>query len=273
LTAMAPPSRRVESLLSLDGRCVLVSGASSGLGAHLARVLHEAGADVVLCARRVDKLRDLAGELNRRRGSGAEGGGAHAVEMDVADAAQVRQGFDQAETLLGRTCDVLLNCSGINPAKKVLELSDEEYDGAMAVNQRGAFLVAREAAARMARAGVKGSIINVASIYGLRQGNLQTVYAMSKAAMIQMTKNMALELARQGVRVNAIAPGYFPTEMNKDTFETEGGKRLLSRVPFRRLGALHELDAATLLLASESASSFVTGACLPVEGGHLVSAL
>merc|ERR1712032_1119605 len=121
--------------------------------------------------------------------------------------------------------------------------------------------------------GLRGSIINVASIYGLRQGNLQTVYAMSKAAMIQMTKNMALELARQGVRVNAIAPGYFPTDMNLDTFETEGGKRLLARVPFRRLGQLHELDAAVLLLASEAASSFITGICLPIEGGHLVSAL
>jgi len=143
----------------------------------------------------------------------------------------------------------------------------------MAVNQRGAFIVAREAAGRMVKAGTRGSVINVASIQGLRQGSMQTTYGMSKSAVIQMTKVMALELAKTGVRVNALAPGYFPSEMTEDFYKTEQGRSHVQRMPAKRLGELRELDGAMLLLASEQAGSFVTGVCVPVDGGHLNSSL
>mmetsp|Transcript_19023 Transcript_19023/g.60427 ORF Transcript_19023/g.60427 Transcript_19023/m.60427 type:complete len:268 (+) Transcript_19023:72-875(+) len=267
---MAPPSPRVASLLSLDGRRALVMGASSGLGEHLAAVLHEAGADVVLCARRASRLQDLAASLGRSRSAGP---GAHVVEADVADAAQVRAAFDRAETCLGGVCDLVLNCAGVAIPARAINATDEQYDSLMAVNQRGAFFVAREAAQRMVKAGIKGSVINVASIQGVRQSGMQTLYGMSKSAVIQMTKVMALELVRSGVRVNALAPGYFPSEMTEDFYGTEQGRSHIQRMPARRLGELRELDAATLLLASEQAGSFVTGVCLPVDGGHLLSAL
>lgn len=263
---MAPASQRVASLLSLEGRCCLVTGASSGIGAHLAAVLHEAGAVVVLCARRVERLQSLAQCL---------GEGAFAVELDVADSTQVAACFDRAEACLGggRVCDVVLNCAGVAIPQRAVDVTDADYDNTMAVNQRGAFFVAREAARRMMKAGVKGSIINVASIQGLRQSGMHTAYGMSKAAVIQMTKVMALELVRMGVRVNALAPGYFPSEMTSEFYATERGKEHMKKMPARRLGELRELDAVTLFLASELASSFVTGICLPVDGGHLLSAL
>lgn len=268
---MAPPTSRIASLLGLDGRCALVTGASSGIGAHLAVVFHEAGADVVICARRADRLQSLAEKLN---GSHSGAPRVHVVELDVADTAQVRSGFDQAEARLGgRVCDVVLNCAGIAMPKRAVDVTDEEYDSIMAVNQRGAFAVAREAAQRMLKAGVPGSIINVGSILGLRQASFQTVYGMSKAALQQMTKIMALELARTGVRINAILPGYFPSEINEEFYKTDAGKAHIQRMPKRRFGALEELDAATLLLASERAGSFITGECLVVDGGHLLSSL
>lgn len=266
---MAPPSARMASLVSLEGRCALVTGASSGIGAHLAAVLHEAGADVVLCARRADRLASLAARLNAQRPESA-----FAVEFDVADAAQVAAAFDRAEVALGgRVCDVIVGCAGVAAPRRAVDVSDEEYDAVMAVNQRGAFFVAREAARRLLRDRRRGSIINVASIQGLRQSGMHATYGMSKAAVIQMTRIMALELVRQGVRVNALAPGYFPTEMTEEFYTTELGRKHISRMPAKRLGQLRELDGATLFLACEAASSFVTGICIPVDGGHLVSAL
>eukprot|EP00446_Apocalathium_sp_SHHI-4_P094102 CAMPEP_0177447950 /NCGR_PEP_ID=MMETSP0369-20130122/7908_1 /TAXON_ID=447022 ORGANISM="Scrippsiella hangoei-like, Strain SHHI-4" /NCGR_SAMPLE_ID=MMETSP0369 /ASSEMBLY_ACC=CAM_ASM_000364 /LENGTH=266 /DNA_ID=CAMNT_0018920311 /DNA_START=66 /DNA_END=866 /DNA_ORIENTATION=- len=262
------PSPRVASLLSLEGRCALITGASSGIGAHLAAVLHEAGADVVLCARRADRLQALAERLNLQRP------GAYAVELDVSNAEQVGACFDRAEACFGgRVCDIVLNCAGVAMPNRAVDATDAEYDALMAVNQRGAFFVAREAARRLLRAGQKGSIVNIASIQGVRQGSMQTLYGMSKAAVIQMTKVMALELMRQGIRVNALAPGYFLSEMTEEFYSSEKGKEHIKRMPARRMGELHELDAALLFLASERASSFVTGVCLPVDGGHLLSAL
>lgn len=271
---MAPPSTRVSSLLSLDGRCALITGASSGLGAHLAEVLHEAGADVVLCARRADRLEGLAARLNAARGGDRPS--AHAVDLDVADPTRVGGCFDRAEACLGqgRVVDVVLNCAGINifPVRAI-DFTDEQYRSIMDVNVRGAFFVAQEAAKRMLKAGAKGSIINVASIHGLRQSKFVSLYAMSKAAVIQMTKNLALEFAHKGVRVNAVAPGYFPSEMSEVMGNTDEGKAYIASTPARRFGELRELDAATLFLASVAASSFITGVCVPVDGGHLVSSL
>eukprot|EP00927_Polykrikos_kofoidii_P072842 TRINITY_DN68922_c0_g1_i1.p1 TRINITY_DN68922_c0_g1~~TRINITY_DN68922_c0_g1_i1.p1 ORF type:complete len:287 (+),score=50.80 TRINITY_DN68922_c0_g1_i1:59-862(+) len=267
---MAPPSPRVASLLALDGRRALITGASSGIGAHLAAVLHEAGAEVVLCARRGERLQELAAELQRSRNDSS----VHVVVADLSDGPQVRVAFEQAEACFGgQPCDVVLNCAGVALARLAIDVSDEEYDAVVAVNQRGAFFVAREAARRLKLAGLGGSIINVASILGVRQSSQTAVYGMSKAAVIQMTKIMALELVQSGIRVNAIAPGYFPSEMTDDFFSTDKGRSHIQRMPARRMGKLHELDAATLLLASEQAGSFLTGICLPVDGGHLLSAL
>eukprot|EP00747_Dinoflagellata_sp_TGD_P187241 gnl/TRDRNA2_/TRDRNA2_44794_c0_seq1.p1 gnl/TRDRNA2_/TRDRNA2_44794_c0~~gnl/TRDRNA2_/TRDRNA2_44794_c0_seq1.p1 ORF type:complete len:269 (-),score=62.14 gnl/TRDRNA2_/TRDRNA2_44794_c0_seq1:104-910(-) len=268
---MAPPSSRVASMLALDGQCALITGASSGIGAHLAAVLHEAGADVVLCARRTDRLEELAAELDKRRGSK---GSAQVVAMDVADTAAVRSAFQEAKKkMAGRVCDVVVNCSGIAMPKKAVDVPQEEYDALMNVNQRGAFVVCQEAARHMMDAKVKGSIICVASILGIRQNTMQTTYGMSKAAVIHMAKVMSLEWVRQGVRVNVIAPGYFPTEMNSDFLETETGKSFINRTPAKRAGQLSELDGATLMLASDKASSWITGVCVPVDGGHLLSSL
>jgi len=240
-------------------------------------VLHEAGADVVLCARRVGRLKDLAAELGLQRQKAwpeASSGGAFVVEMDVADPVAVPKGFDAVEACLnGRTCDIVLNCAGIAIPKLTVETSDEDYEALMAVNQRGAFYVAREAARRMIRAKLPGSIINIGSILGLRQEKAQATYGMSKAAMIQMTKIMALELASNNIRVNCIAPGYFRTEINEEFFDSEKGKAFVKRIPMRRLGQASELDAVTLTLASEKAGSFITGACIVVDGGHTLSAL
>lgn len=270
---------RVASLLSLQGRRALVTGASSGIGAHLAVVLHEAGADVVLCARRADRLRDLAADINRRHaaasdGRGSIGGRAFVVEMDVADAAGISKGFDEAEALLGGLpCDVIVNCAGIAIPKRMTEISFEDYESLMAVNERGAFFVAQEAAMRLIKADLPGSIINIASILGLRQERNQATYSMSKAAVVQMTKVMALELVRNRVRVNCICPGYFGSEMNTEFFASEKGKAFIKRTPPGRLGELQEMDAMTLLFASEKASSFITGVVVPIDGGHLVSSL
>eukprot|EP00930_Biecheleria_cincta_P031322 TRINITY_DN21740_c0_g2_i1.p1 TRINITY_DN21740_c0_g2~~TRINITY_DN21740_c0_g2_i1.p1 ORF type:complete len:268 (-),score=54.60 TRINITY_DN21740_c0_g2_i1:60-863(-) len=267
---MAPPSARIVSLLSLEKCSVLITGASSGIGAHLTEVFHEAGANVVMCARRTERLQELADRLHRKR----QDAGAYVVAMDVADPSQVAHAFVEAERCLGGAVEIVVNCAGIAKPNRAVDVHDADYDELMSVNQRGAFTVAREAARRMLRASVKGSIINIASIHGLRQGSSQVTYAMSKSAVIQMTKVMALEMARQGVRVNAIAPGYFPTEMNEEFLKSEAGQKLIvARIPMQRLGNLSELDAAVLLLASGNASSFITGVCLPVDGGHVMSAL
>mmetsp|Transcript_8108 Transcript_8108/g.18058 ORF Transcript_8108/g.18058 Transcript_8108/m.18058 type:complete len:273 (+) Transcript_8108:62-880(+) len=272
---MAPPDVKTSSILSLDGSVALITGASSGIGAHLAEVLHAAGADVVLCARRADRLHKLAEDLAaRRRNTGANNGGAFVVEMDVANPASIPRGFTKAEECAGRVCDVIINCAGVAMPKKVVDTSLQDYENLMAVNQRGAYFVAGEAARRMMKAGVAGSIINVASILGLRQARGQSTYGMSKAAVVQMTKVLALELASSNIRVNALAPGHFVTEMNSEWFKTEQGRKFAtSRIPQKRVGEMRDLDAVTLMLASHTASAFITGAVIPIDGGHLLSAL
>lgn len=252
--------------LRLDGRRALITGASGGLGLHFAKVLAAAGAEVILAARRVDKLEDAVGSL---RASGAR---AHAVAMDVVDAASVRAAFADIETLLGGPVDIVVNNAGISGRSFFLNVDEEEWDSVVDTNLKGAYLVAREASQRLVAAQKGGSIINIASILGLRVTGAVSPYCASKGGLIQLTKAMALELARNKIRVNAIAPGYISTDMNNDFWETDAGKKMLARIPQRRLGQAAELDGPLLLLASE-AGSYMTGAVIEVDGGHLCSAL
>jgi NAD(P)-dependent dehydrogenase (short-subunit alcohol dehydrogenase family) len=256
-----------EQLFDLTGKTALVTGASSGLGRHFAACLASAGASVVVAARRMDLLESLVQELT------AKGGKAVAARLDVTDAASVKAALDVCEAKFGGI-DVLVNNSGVIAAGSVLDQSEAEWDFVLDTNLKGCFLVAAEAGRRMraAEAGRPGSIINIASILGLRQAAQVAAYSASKAALIQLTKSMALELARYGIRVNAIAPGYIETDLNRDFFATPPGEALIKRIPQRQLGQPQDLDGALLLLAS-GASRYMTGAVIEVDGGHLVSSL
>jgi len=250
---------------SLNGKVALITGASSGLGRRFAEVLARAGAAVGLAARRVDTLQSLASEIQ------AAGGKAFATKLDVADEQSVISAVAAVEQALGRI-DILVNNSGISIVKPVLDQTAADWDAVMDVNLRGVFLMAREVGLRMRDAGRGGSIINIASILGERQIAGVTPYAVSKAGVIQFTKSMALEMARYNVRVNAIAPGYIETDINRDFFKTDAGAAMIRRIPQRRVGKEGDLDGALLLLASE-ASSFMTGSVITVDGGHLVNSL
>lgn len=248
----------------LSGHTALVTGASSGLGRHFAHVLARAGAKVAIGARRMDRLVTLAEEIR------ASGGEALLVELDVTDEASVDQAVGQSADALGGL-DILVNNAGIVIAKPVLELTLDDWDATIATNLRGAFLVARAAARRMADQG-GGSIVNIASIAGFRTGGHISAYAASKAGLIHLTRNLAVELARSNVRVNALAPGYIETELNQEFFATKPGEDLVRRIPQRRLGRPEDLDGPLLLLASD-ASRYMTGAVLVVDGGHSVNPL
>lgn len=250
---------------SLDGRLALVTGASSGLGEHFARVLAGAGATVALAARRVDRLSALVDELE------ASGARAMAVPMDVTSPDSVANALGTVEDQLG-VITVLVNNAGVADAKYCLKVDEDSWDFIMDANLKGAWRVATEMARRCAAAGQGGSIVNIASILGLRVGFGQSTYATSKAALVQLTKSMALELGTKGIRVNALCPGYFLTDMNAGYLDSEAGRAMLDSTPFRRSGRLSELDGPLLLLASD-AGSFMTGTAVPVDGGHLVSSL
>lgn len=250
----------------LTGRVALVTGASSGLGEHFAQVLAEAGAKVVVAARRVERLQAL---VDRIRGAGFEAG---AVAMDVTDADSVRQGYDAAEKLFG-TIDVLVNNAGVARSKVFLKTDEADWDYIVDTNLKATYRVAHLGAERMVAAGKPGSIINIASVLGLGVGYGDSLYAISKAGVVQMTRAMALELIRVGIRVNALCPGYFETELNRDYFQSERGQAYIrNNLPGKRLGNMEELSGPLLLLASE-AGSFITGVALPVDGGHLVRSL
>lgn len=251
----------VKNYFDLSGKTALVTGASSGLGAHFARVLAAQGAALAITARRIDRLEALATEL---RETGATVG-VHA--MDVTNSASV----DAALDAIGAV-DVLVNNSGVTLTKPILDQTEADWDHVLDTNLKGAFLVATGVARRMRAAGQGGSIINIASILGLRQAGQVSSYAVSKAGLVQLTKVMAAEVARYGIRVNAIAPGYIGTDINSDFWETDAGAALIKRVPQRRLGQPQELEGALLLLASDS-SSFMTGSVIAVDGGHLCSTL
>ncbi|SDS63284.1 NAD(P)-dependent dehydrogenase, short-chain alcohol dehydrogenase family [Halopseudomonas sabulinigri] len=250
----------------LTGKTALITGASSGLGAHFARLLASAGARVVVAARRAERLSALVEELK------SQGHSALAVTMDVTDSDSVEAGFSAAEQAFG-VCDILVNNAGIGDPVPFLEMSEGNWRSMLDTNLDGAWRVAHRACVAMAKGGQGGSVINIASILGLRVGTALSHYAVAKAGVVQLTKAMALELARENIRVNAIAPGYFRTEMNTDYFDTEHGQNYIrSKVPMRRLGQLEELDGPLLLLASE-AGAFMTGTVLNVDGGHLSNSL
>lgn len=256
----------LDNIFSLAGKTVLVTGASSGLGAHFARLAHAAGARVVLGARRIERLLHLAEELQ------ANGGQALAVALDVTQRDSIEMAFDHAEACFG-VVDVVINNAGIGDPGRFLELTPADWQRMLATNLDGVFHVAQCAGQRLVKAGRPGSIINIASILGLRVGSGLSHYCTAKAGVVQLTKAMALELARHRIRVNAIAPGYFKTEMNDVYFDSDSGQRYIEQqVPMRRLGQLNELDGPVLLLASE-AGAFMTGSVLAVDGGHLVNPL
>lgn len=252
--------------LRLDGRRALVTGASSGLGQHFADTLARSGAEVVLAARRTDRIE---AEVARLRAAGLK---AHCVAMDVTSAESVRQALAEAESLSGGVVDILVNNAGVSGNSFFLNLEEEEWDAVVDTNLKGPYLVAREMAKRLVAAKQPGSIINIASILGFRVAAVLAPYCASKAGVIHLTKAMALELARYGIRVNAIAPGYIETEINAGYFDTEPGQKMVARIPMRRLGEKSDLDGPLLLLASE-AGRYMTGSVIEVDGGHLCSTL
>ncbi len=254
------------SLFSLANRTALVTGASSGLGRHFAEVLSEAGATVVLAARRMDKLEEVAAEIS------AKGGEALPVEMDVTSDASVVGAFQEIKDALGRPCDIIINNSGMSREGWFREQSEEDWNAVIDTNLTGVWRVGKHGANAMVDAKVKGSIINIASITAHRTQMMTTAYCVSKAGVDHMTRHMALEMARFGVRVNAISPGYYKTAINDTYLDSEAGEAMRKRVAMRRFGEYRELDGALLLLASE-AGSYMTGSTIVVDGGHLLSPL
>lgn len=249
----------VADTFDLSGRSAVITGGGTGLGKRFAKALSAAGASVVLCARRTDKLDETAAEICRA------GGRALCVPMDVTDAAQVAAGFDAAQDF-GQV-SILVNNAGVAAQSLLLDMEEAEWDAVIDTNLKGAWLVAREAARRMVATETPGSIINIASILGYSTQKGTGPYAASKAALIHMTRIMALEWARHKIRVNAIAPGYFATEMSEDFLSSQTAQNMIKRIPQRRLGRPDQLDGAILLLASD-ASEYMTGTTITVDGGH-----
>jgi NAD(P)-dependent dehydrogenase (short-subunit alcohol dehydrogenase family) len=253
----------VEALFGLKGRVALLTGASSGIGLHLAGVLARAGAAVALGARRKDRVDAAAAELAR------QGHPAAGVYLDVTQAASIPAAFDEAQQRLGAPVDILVNNAGVLYLKRFLDQQPEEVERLFDTNLKGAFLVAQEAARRMVAIG-RGSIINVASTAGLRAGATLSSYCASKAGLIHLSQVMALELAHKGVRVNALCPGNIETEMQQVFVEAGFDESMRKRTPQRRFGKLEDLDGPALLLASD-AGRYMTGAVLVVDGGQVLS--
>jgi NAD(P)-dependent dehydrogenase (short-subunit alcohol dehydrogenase family) len=247
-----------QPVFTLANRTALVTGASSGIGAVLAQGLSAAGATVVLAARRAEPMEQLVDQLEQA------GGKAVAVTMDVTRRDHIRQAFDLAEGAVG-TIDLVINNAGVAGPKNFAHINDAERDLILNTNFKGVWNVAQEAAQRLIQAGKPGSIVNIASVLGLLAAPSQSSYCASKAAVIQLTRVMALDLMRHNIRVNAVAPGWFKTDINAEYFASAVGQAHIQRMPARRLGELHELIGPVLLLCSE-AGSFINGAVLPVDG-------
>ncbi|MBA5688891.1 SDR family NAD(P)-dependent oxidoreductase [Rugamonas apoptosis] len=251
----------IEALFGLSGKVVLVTGASSGIGLHIANVYAQAGAKVALAARRRDRIERAVAEL------GQHGYSAVGVYLDVTDSASIASAFQAAESHFGAGIDVLYNNSGMIYQKPFLEQEETEIARLFDTNLKGAMLVAQEAARRMAMRG-SGAIINIASTAGLRAGGMLSSYGASKAALIQLTRVMALELASKGIRVNAICPGNIETDMQESLKAFE--QALIRRTPMKRFGKAEDLDGVSLLLASD-AGRYMTGAAIPVDGGQALA--
>ena len=253
--------------IDLSGRVAFVTGASSGLGAQFARTLSHAGAGVVLAARRVERLKTLRAEIE------SMGGDAHVVELDVTDPDSIKSAVAHAETEMG-TIDILVNNSGVSTTQKLVDVSPDDFDYVMGTNTRGAFFVAQEVARRMIACSVGaapgtftgGRIVNVASMAGMKVLSQIGVYCMSKAAVIHMTRAMALEWGKYGINVNALCPGYIDTEINHHHWQTEAGKKLMNMTPRKRVGKPADLDSALMMLCANQ-SHFINGAILSADDG------
>ncbi len=252
-----------ENQFDLTGKAAIVTGASSGLGRDFARSLARAGAKVALAARRVDALGEVARQIE------AFDGRAIPIALDVTDAEAVRACVEAAETELG-PISILVNNAGIAHVAPALELEEADWDRVIDTNLKGAWLVAQETARHMARLGHGGSIINVASILGMAATGQLAAYCASKAALVNLTRALAIELARHDIRVNALAPGYVVTDINREFLASESGQSLKKHIPQRRFGQPEDLEGALLLLASD-ASRYMTGSVLTVDGGQSAS--
>jgi NAD(P)-dependent dehydrogenase (short-subunit alcohol dehydrogenase family) len=255
--------------INLEGKVALVTGASSGLGRRFAQVLSQAGAKVVLASRRVERLKELRAEIE------AAGGAAHVVTLDVTDYHSIKAAIAHAETEAG-TIDILVNNSGVGSTQRLEDVTPADFADVFDTNVRGAFFVAQEVAKRMMMRSGKGKgkpayrIINIASAAGLRPFPQLGVYSMSKAAVVQMTRAMALEWGRCGINVNAICPGYIDTEINHHVWQTEHGQKLVAQLPRRRVGSPEDLDGLLLLLAADE-SQFMNGSIISADDGIIAS--
>jgi NAD(P)-dependent dehydrogenase (short-subunit alcohol dehydrogenase family) len=245
----------------LDGKVAIVTGASSGLGWQFALVLARAGAKVAIAARRVERLGELARQIESFDGR------AIPIALDVTDPRSVAECVATAETELG-AISILVNNAGTAERAHVLDHGQREWDNVLSVNLNGVWLMAQETARHIARLGHGGTIINIASILGLTAKAQLASYCASKAAVVNLTRAMALDLAQHDIRVNAIAPGYIETDINRDFLRSEAGRAMIADIPQGRVGAPEDLDGALLLLASD-ASRFMTGSVIVVDGGHL----
>lgn len=257
-------SQTLERLFALDGKVALVTGASSGIGAHAARLFAEMGCHVVVTARREQQIQQIAKEIQ------SAGGSAEGIAMDVSHSGSVEQVVEDIISRHG-ALDVLLNNAGIARTERFLEMSEQDWQAVMEINLNGVWRVAQRVARKMVQ-GEGGSIINVASVLGMAVQRQQTNYAASKAAVLQLTRNMALELGRSNIRVNAIAPGYIVTGINREFFASERGSKYLQRLFPQRAGELEELDGTLLLLAG-AAGSYINGSVITVDGGSMLASL
>lgn len=256
--------------IDLSGRVAFITGASSGLGAQFARTLARAGAGVVLASRRVEKLKELRARIE------GEGGDAHVIELDVTDHASIKSAVAHAETEMG-SIDILINNSGVSTTQRLQDVTPEDYDFIFDTNVKGAFFVAQEVGKRMlarSRGAAPGSftggrIINIASMAGLKVLPQIGAYCMSKAAVVQMTRAMAMEWGKFGINTNAICPGYIDTEINHHHWDTEQGQKLIAMLPRKRVGSPQDLDAMLVMLASDQ-SHFINGAVIAADDGFAV---